>query len=181
MHLPIVRRPHAPQDSVLSSLRLLHKLAHLRMLIHSDSLEDADTDADGPARALGPSLFDFERTAAAVVRRLPSLQTLFLTTCGHFARRVKVGDGTATISVEEPTGKRWSLYRAWRVAEPAVTVDRVQDGKPILEELQDAVAEAIIEREELVLPDACKVGVVGAGFPCEPMLRMTQVWCSKVD
>ena len=158
--------PHAPQGELLSSLRPLHKLTHLRIVFHSESPEDTDkdTDADGGtsappapvedlARALHPSSFNFEGIATTVVQALPSLQALFLTTCGYFARCVQVGDGAATSRM--PTSKRWNVSRAWRVAEPSAAVD----GEPILEELQDEAAEAIIEREELVVPDECKVGV----------------------
>ncbi|KAM5544155.1 hypothetical protein V8D89_002204 [Ganoderma adspersum] len=143
-------------DKVLSSLEPLHKLTHLRIIIHSESPEHADSDAFEPftpaeyfQRAIHPSIFDYQGTARALARPLPSLQFLSLTTCGRFFLYEEDRDPITQVL---PQPKRWAASRAWSV--PKRNADAgLQNGEPSLVELQDEEAEDIIEREELVLPD----------------------------
>ena len=149
-----------PQDGTRALLRPLHRLTHLHVAFRSESYEDAESHARAPseelARALHPSMFDFQGTAAAlaVARRLPSLRVLVLTTCGYFARDETVAD----VTQKAATGKVWSVSRAWRVS---VADGGDGDGGTTLVELQDEEAEGIVSREELGLPDAFKVCVCG--------------------
>ncbi|KAI1782078.1 hypothetical protein LXA43DRAFT_1104814 [Ganoderma leucocontextum] len=117
-------------EKTLSSLQPLHKLTHLRIIIHSKGHDVTDSDVSSPpthadelARTLHGSTFDFKRTAAPLVRqRLPSLRYLFLTTCGYLVHHNQAGEVTTKTLVE----------------------------------LHDEVAEATIQKEELVLSEAYK-------------------------
>ncbi|KAM5544339.1 hypothetical protein V8D89_001999 [Ganoderma adspersum] len=141
-------------DRTLALLRPLHKLTHLHVAFHSKSYEDAGSHAPAQralleelARTLHPSMFDFPGTAAALVRPLPVLQVLVLTTYGYFARDETVADMTQKAAPR----KVWSVSQAWRVADGS--------GGKALVELRDEEAERTVSREELGLPDAFKVGV----------------------
>ncbi|KAM5544154.1 hypothetical protein V8D89_002203 [Ganoderma adspersum] len=145
-------------DNVLSSLESLHRLTHLRLVIHSESTENADTEvsesvlltpSEGLERAVHPSMFDFQGTADLLAQRLPSLQFLLLTSCGDFVSR-----GNDRYAATAVVTKRWAVSRAWSVAEP--DADEMQDEEPMLVELGKDEAEAITRREELILPRGCK-------------------------
>ncbi|PIL25388.1 hypothetical protein GSI_13278 [Ganoderma sinense ZZ0214-1] len=147
-------------DEIQSSLRPLRELTHLRIVFQSKSPADRepDTDASVPpslgerlARTLHPSTFDFQVIAVSLVRQLPSLRSLFLTTCGYFTRREHVG------AVPVATNELWCVSRAWNVAPSNTGADGRQGGERMLVELRDEDAEAIIQREELILPDSYKL------------------------
>ncbi|KAM5544156.1 hypothetical protein V8D89_002205 [Ganoderma adspersum] len=161
-------------DAMLASLQPLHKLAYLRIVIQSESPAAQDTDtgpgASAPAppsfafaeqlsRALHLSTLDFQGAAASLARRLPSLQSPFLTTCGHFTLHQEFGDATSMVA----TSTRWCISRDWRVAAPtgrqSLSADGGWDEKctRMLVEMHDEEAEAVIQREELIIPDAYKV------------------------
>ena len=105
-------------------------------------------------------------------------RTRLLSTCVNIAVRVREVSADACWNKKSVAGQSLNVRtcvssfkssRAWRIAEPSITVDevQVQEGdQPALVELPDVVAEAIIEREELVLLDACKVGVHHRLFLC---------------
>ena len=150
-----VTREYSPQDTILASLQPLHKLAHLRIVIQSnwpaEEDIDRDTESDPGVSVLHPPALDFQGTATSLLRQLPLLQSLFLTTSGYFTR------------CEEVTNERWCISGAWRVAAhtdlSAGCGGRDEEGTRGLVELRHEEAEAAIQREELVIPDAYKVSV----------------------
>ncbi|KAI1789262.1 hypothetical protein LXA43DRAFT_1083961 [Ganoderma leucocontextum] len=147
-------------DNILSSLQPLHNLTHLRLVVHSKIY----STVKGPSQwhpahsgefvsAVRGSAFDFKGAAASLVRTLPSVRYVFLTTGGNLAKR----DGSRRgpfVSYE-----RWDVARAWRVAagsKPEHDGTTVQDGLKAtrtLVELDDGVAETIVRNEELVLSE----------------------------
>ena len=135
-----------------SSLQPLHRLAHLRVVfcssVHNGGFSPAsDVRGEEHLRALrGPAFERAEETAASLVRLLPSLRYFFLTATGHVVPR----SGSRVLV-------RWHTARAWRVGEPVV--DGTKEGRPVLVELHDEVAETIIRKEELVLSKADEVRV----------------------
>ena len=150
-----VTREYSPQDTILASLEPLHKLAHLRIVIQSnwpaEEDIDRDTESDPGVSVLHPPALDVQGIAMSLLRQLPSLQSLFLTTCGYFTR------------CEEVTNERWCISGAWRVAAPtglsASCGERDEEGTRGLVELRHEEAEAVIQREDLIIPDAYKVSV----------------------
>ncbi|PIL30193.1 hypothetical protein GSI_07771 [Ganoderma sinense ZZ0214-1] len=142
--------------ALLSALRPLRNLTHLRVLICCELHRPGDPIWGKAAYSekfvdavRGPA-FDFAGTAAALVRAVPSLQYVFLTTCGRFIERVEGGEGARTWRSYD----RWDVSRAWRVA--------VRDAKRPrrLVRLHSDVADTIIRNEELVLSETDKVGVL---------------------
>ncbi|PIL30084.1 hypothetical protein GSI_07661 [Ganoderma sinense ZZ0214-1] len=166
-------------NTLISALRPLHNLTHLRLVVHcklvkrpagsatslpySHSESFVDT-VRGPA-------FDFAGTADALVRTLPSLQYVFLTTCGSLVDRGENKSNSGRPSLREH--ERWNVGRAWRVANadlgqpqgtrkstttlPRTDGIRDEDEDPPrgrLVELHSDVSDTIIRNEELVLSDA---------------------------
>ena len=156
-------REYSLQDAILASLRPLYRLAHLRIVIQSNrpaaEYIDRDTETDPGVSVLHPPALDLQGTATSLLRQLPSLQSLFLTTCGYFTR------------CEEVTNERWRISGAWRVAAPtslsAGYGERDEEGTRGLVELRHEEAEAVIEREELIIPDAYKVSVSVVVYPSQ--------------
>ncbi|KAI1789261.1 hypothetical protein LXA43DRAFT_1096549 [Ganoderma leucocontextum] len=144
-------------NRILSALRPLHKLAHLRIVVHSNVHHDPSFPVAYSGefvRALRGSVFDFEKTAVLLVRPLPSLRYVFLTTSGYLADR---RDTSSAPRRFWKAFERWYTPRAWRVA--ARGTGSIQEGEPVLIELHEDVAETIIRNEELVLSEADKASL----------------------
>ncbi len=85
----------------MSSLKPLYKLTHLRVFIrvrfYHTSKDRSDDDTESPMThcvkdyvcAFRGSAFDFEATAASLVRLLPSLRYIFLATEGSLATKIE--------------------------------------------------------------------------------------------
>ncbi|KAI1782996.1 hypothetical protein LXA43DRAFT_1087216 [Ganoderma leucocontextum] len=139
-------------DATVTSLQPLHKLTHLRVVIQANvghynpdrSLADDHEPTVARAKeyvcSFRGSAFDFEATAASLVRPLASLQCIFLETHGCLANRDVSTEGFWKAY------ERWHVARAWRVGAPGPS-------EPTLVELHDEVAETIIRKEELVLSE----------------------------
>ncbi|KAM5543669.1 hypothetical protein V8D89_002920 [Ganoderma adspersum] len=70
-------------DKMISALRCLHKLTHLRVVLQSDVSDrsyQVMLDSDAFLGTVRPSAFDFAGTSTSLARSLPSLQYVFLTT-----------------------------------------------------------------------------------------------------
>ena len=154
----------------MSSVRPLHNLTHLRVVIHfrirDSRLDWSDDDVGSPvARAkahlrasCGPT-FNFEGTAATLAAPLPCLRYIFVATNG----RLLNWDKEAKLWKEY---ERWHLPHSWRVAGPKTS-------EPGLVELHNEVAETIIRKEELVLSEADTVSIDSVCHgPCERWLTM---------
>ncbi|KAM5543491.1 hypothetical protein V8D89_002742 [Ganoderma adspersum] len=135
-------------DRMRSSLEPLQKLTHLRVIFHcniyyqsSQPIKKSDF-----THALGNSKTDLEGVAASLVRLLPALQYVFLTTSAAFGNIHKVME-------------RWQVDRAWRVAEPPsdATGEMHDDRQRLLVDLADTVAATVIVEEELVLSTADEI------------------------
>ncbi|KAI1794294.1 hypothetical protein LXA43DRAFT_1116179 [Ganoderma leucocontextum] len=120
---------------MISSLLPLDKLTHLRVVIHCN-VYDHPPKPNAHSKfmhALSRHSLDFEEPAASLVRLLPFLQYVFLTTSAW------IGD------YSHNTERRHVDY-AWRVAEPDTY--QMQNRKPMLVDLAD---EVVIRKGELVL------------------------------
>ena len=129
------------------SLEPLQNLTHLRVVAHCSLCDD-------PSRTVAPyKLRDalrhskvLEGTAASVVRLLPSLQYVFITTSVWFGRFDRK--------------RRWHAARAWRVIPASDDASsQAQNGQSVLVNLTGDAAERIIRKEELVLSEADEVGL----------------------
>ncbi|KAI1791443.1 hypothetical protein LXA43DRAFT_1082710, partial [Ganoderma leucocontextum] len=140
------------RNTLASSLQPLRELTHPFVTSHSNAYLDSD-----PSTSCSRS--ELERTAAALVRPLPSLRCLFLVSRGNLARR-EGGSPASHWEIHE----RWHALRAYRVrgrvAEPpagSTNIDGTAAGLPgageerVLVELHsdDDVAETILEKEGL--------------------------------
>ena len=154
------------QGEIVSALQPLHKLTHLRIVVHATVWHDGPWTAahsEGFIHPIRGSAFDFEGTAAALVRPLPSLQFVALTTNGRL--------GHWRPEHRWKAYEQWNATRAFRVARPSAsrpgpdaTEIPVQDGEPVLVGLHDEVAETIMRTEELELSEADKVGLVCSAY-----------------
>ncbi|KAI1786466.1 hypothetical protein LXA43DRAFT_1099167 [Ganoderma leucocontextum] len=149
--------PQVQWDDVLSNLisglQPLHKLTHLRIIIganiyvHKDAPSPFRPREGRYAHPFRPSMSDFEETATALARILPSLQNLFLTTSGFLSSwAARSTDG----------GRDWQPYESyinhgWRIA--ALGTDGLPDGERSVVELHEEVTNTIIRKEELVLSE----------------------------
>ena len=104
--------------------------------------------------------------AASIIRLLPSLQYVFLTTSACF--------GNFDIR------RQWRVARAWRVIPASDAVGEAQDGQPVLVNLTGEAAKTIIRKEELVLSEAdgvslsvCNIGEVSLNSPLRNAGRAT--------
>ncbi|PIL30068.1 hypothetical protein GSI_07789 [Ganoderma sinense ZZ0214-1] len=144
-------------DSIVSAIRPLHKLTHMRLVIGSSIY--VHKDAPWPfapwgeyAHSFRGSRFDWDGTAAALSSALPSLQNVFLTTGGYLSN----WEDATMEDVDEGGGRwkpyeRWYITRGWRVAKSDFGTGEVVEGGSGLVELHTDVAETIIGNEELVL------------------------------
>ncbi|KAM5543686.1 hypothetical protein V8D89_002937 [Ganoderma adspersum] len=144
-------------DIMLTVLRPLHNLTHLRIVVSCKAYTrpgvPAESSSSFVASVRGPA-FDFAGTAASLVRARPSLQYLFLTTAGSLTDRDR---DVAAARPWRATHERWDVSRAWRVAGRASggADTGTQDGtvNAGLVELHGDVAETIVRNEELVLSE----------------------------
>ncbi|PIL28830.1 hypothetical protein GSI_08875 [Ganoderma sinense ZZ0214-1] len=148
------------RDTLLPAIEHLHALTHFRLAFHCFARE-----AEEPGRPISEeplvedlrplSGFDFNSVASTIADALPSLQYCFLT---NSARVVETKLVYANNLVE-----RWCESRAWRIMPHAPFGDSgIDDPEAVapadaratqreLLELQDDVAETIIEMEDLDL------------------------------
>ena len=158
------------QDKMVTTLRPLHRLTHLRIVLHANVYVYYDTlspfvPPEEYALALRGSTFDFEGTAASLVPLFPSLQYLFLTTCGVLNTWEDDSD---------PCAGRWKAYeqwhvpRAWRIqgATPSA-LDQLEDGEGVLAALDDEVSASVIRQEDLVLSESDEVSAGPLSHPCQ--------------
>ncbi|PIL30074.1 hypothetical protein GSI_07783 [Ganoderma sinense ZZ0214-1] len=143
-------------DGLISAIRPLRNLTHLRVVLGVTGYVDEDTlgPLDEYAYSFRASTFDFEGTAAALARALPSLQNVFIATTGRFSiwewQRPDLKIGGSFKPYE-----RWYASRGWRVAMHGPGEGGVPEGergKGIVE-LHEDVAETIVRKEELVLSE----------------------------
>ncbi|PIL23245.1 hypothetical protein GSI_14555 [Ganoderma sinense ZZ0214-1] len=139
-------------DKLVSTLRPLHKLTHLRIVFHAAVFvySDAASPFAPPeeyALTLRGSTFDFDGTAASLVRPFPSLEYIFLTTCGVLSTW---DDSNRHVRPMKPY-ERWHVPRAWRVAKPDTLGRTLQNEERVLVALHDEVAETVIRQEDLTL------------------------------
>ncbi|KAI1784014.1 hypothetical protein LXA43DRAFT_1101865 [Ganoderma leucocontextum] len=126
---------------MLTALRPLHKLTHLRVVAHA-SVHDYAYTVREPA-------FDFGNIAASLVRaQHPSLRYIFLTAGAYLATWYE--DPFCEVGTWM-TDERWYTTRGWRIAEAETNGSQ---GERTLVELHPDVAETIIRNEELILSEA---------------------------
>ncbi|KAI1787784.1 hypothetical protein LXA43DRAFT_1097964 [Ganoderma leucocontextum] len=152
-------------DKLHSAFQLLHKLTHLRIVVHSNAFDDSAPELPPAAHSqefvhalCGPA-FDHEGSAAALVRSLPALRYVFLTTSGYLPIDIATDD-------ESTGGGRGSECSKTRELE--LERERRQDGEPALVELHDDVAETIIRNEELILSDLDKAWMNNGVIETDP-------------
>lgn len=133
------------QDRLVSSIRPLHKLTHLRVVVGGDASTHSvywDDDSVKPIVACAQEYvsgfledeFDFGGTAAALVSGLPCREYLFVETYGY-------------LPCEERTYYLyWRAVRGWRVEQRGTT-----EHEPVFVGLHEDVAETIIRQEELAI------------------------------
>ncbi|KAM5544847.1 hypothetical protein V8D89_001745 [Ganoderma adspersum] len=162
-----------PQARLGSALTPLRNLAHLRVVVHSNAVENENAgDAVAFARTLrrcrptsepssdegaGAGAGAGEDAAAVLVRALPSLQYVFLTVSGYLPDPEDMraeGGFYPEEEVWEFRFERWRASQAWRVTK--LHPDANSNGKGSARELDvtrlhNDVAETIIQMEELVL------------------------------
>ncbi|KAM5531985.1 hypothetical protein V8D89_014319 [Ganoderma adspersum] len=135
---------------LVSTLRPLHRLTHLRIAIVSNVRYPsyaAMMRSDEFMRTAHGSSFDFDGTATSCISLLPTLRCLFIETRGTLT----ITDSDRGIHGSEKH-EDWHIPRGWRVTEPG-TNGAHDGGEPALVELTDAVMERMIRNEELVLSD----------------------------
>ena len=138
---------------MISGLRPLHNLTHLRLVVHSNIHDDPANPvvySEEFVRATRGSVFDFAGTAALLACALPSLQCVFLSTSGYLAVRADPPSPRFWNAYE-----RWHVARAWRIA-PLGGDGSAREGSEAnvdlsLVELHGDVAETIVRNEGLVL------------------------------
>ncbi|PIL28831.1 hypothetical protein GSI_08876 [Ganoderma sinense ZZ0214-1] len=148
------------RDTLLPGIEHLHALTHFRLAFHCIARQAEDPGrpiSEEPlVEDLRPSSgFDFTAVASAIADALPSLQFCFIT---NSARVVD----TKFVYAFDPV-ERWCESRAWRIVPHAPFGDGIDHPEAMtphtdtlgtrkaLVELEDGVAEAIIEMEDLDL------------------------------
>ena len=170
------------RDAILPVIEPLRGLTHFRLVFHCKAQEAENCvrpiKEEPIVGDLRPSSdggrFDFTAVASAIADVLPSLRYCFLTNSIY----VPKGSGSWAFTV----GEQWCVSRAWRVGRapalgsgsdgvdhpglgPAAAVDRRgTSGLRELEELHDAVAETMIERERLDLSEEEQASAFERGF-----------------
>ncbi|PIL28829.1 hypothetical protein GSI_08874 [Ganoderma sinense ZZ0214-1] len=159
------------RGTFLPALAPLRSLTHFRLVFHCEAREpevpawpiSEDPFVEDLRPTGGTSRFDFAAMAAALVDALPALRYCFLT---NSARLVEMKLSAGRTFVE-----RWRESRAWRVACTPTGLDGVDDLQAVaavdayetrreLVELDDDIAEAIIDRGDLVLSTEEKASAV---------------------
>ncbi|PIL31123.1 hypothetical protein GSI_05819 [Ganoderma sinense ZZ0214-1] len=101
--------------SSISHLRLTHLRIVFRFTVLYQSMRKASVHDADPADIRGAGgRIDLDRTAARFVDAMPSLQYVFLTTCGE-ARPI-LSRRSLPSSVPPKTPHKWGSSKAWRVA-----------------------------------------------------------------
>ena len=118
------------------------------------------------AHSLRGTRFDFEGTAATLVRALPSLQNVFLTTGGFLSNWAEESGGGRWKPYE-----RWYITHGWRVASSGT--ESVPDGERSLVELHGDVTDTIFRREELILSSLDEVSI--QYYTCQMRARTDSV------
>ncbi|PIL29924.1 hypothetical protein GSI_07834 [Ganoderma sinense ZZ0214-1] len=150
-------------DTLVSRLHPLHKLTHLRLVVHSNIHHDPSCPvaySDAFVRETRPSAFDFAAAAARLARPLPALRCVFVATSAYVAEPER--DPDTDVEARSPSYRFWKMLdrwyepRGWRVDQfdSGSGLAREGEGGPVLVELREDVAEAIMEDEELVLSEA---------------------------
>ena len=153
MRLFVCSQLKPQRDTLLPGLADLRALTHLRLVFHCDAWIDFKSELgplDGEAaeddafldavRPASFASFAFAFAARALADALPRLRYCFLATSGRVTEVVE-SDGPDTVA------ERWRASWAWRIAAGGGLV-----------ELQDDVAESVIEREGLALSTEEQVG-----------------------
>ena len=174
------------RDAILPVIEPLRALTHFRLVFHCKAQEAENCvrpiKEEPIVGDLRPSSdggrFDFTAVASAIADVLPSLRYCFLTNSVY----VPKGSGSWAFTV----GEQWCVSRAWRVGRaptgtPGSDSDSVDhpglglglaaavdscgtSGLRELEELHDAVAEKMIERERLDLSEEEQASAFERGF-----------------
>ena len=149
-----------------TSLQPLRELAHLRLVVHSNAFGHYAPPGFSPAAAhsrefvdalCGVGAVDPEAATATLVRELPSVRYIFLTTSAYLPTANNGSAAGSRSSKTRARSERRQVARAWRVAERTTSTNtstQLEDGGPaavLLVELHGDVAETIIGNEELVL------------------------------
>ncbi|KAM5545342.1 hypothetical protein V8D89_000955 [Ganoderma adspersum] len=132
-------------DRVVSSIQPLQRLTHLRVVIggdadrrsvhwHRDDVKPIVACAKAYVGSLRKAEFDFDGTAAALVRRLPALEYLFVETDGYLPCE------------ERMYFQCWHAVRGWRVEQCGTG-----EHEPMLVWLHEDIAGTIIGQEELAI------------------------------
>lgn len=163
------------RDTLFPTIEPLHALTHFRLVFHCDARE-----AEEPARPIATEplvkdlrptsrlgRFDFTSVASTIADALPGLEYCFLTNSAWVVETKLV----YAYSIVE----RWCESRAWKISHVANSnepvVDRPEPGAtPVIHtaggnlrdlvELPESVAEAIMEKEGLVLSMEERASVV---------------------
>ncbi|PIL30086.1 hypothetical protein GSI_07772 [Ganoderma sinense ZZ0214-1] len=148
-------------DTLIPRLRPLHKLTHLRLVVHTNIHHDPSCPiaySDAFVRETRPSAFDFAGAAARLAGTLPALRCVFVATSAYLAVPDPDVEARSYYSYWKMV-ERWYEPRGWRVDRldsghaREGEGDREGEGGPVLIELRKDVAEAIMEDEELVLSE----------------------------
>ncbi|TBU27944.1 hypothetical protein BD311DRAFT_778562 [Dichomitus squalens] len=138
---------------LFSSLGRLRALTHLRLVIHTDVCHDppeSEPYSEAFVNDLRGPTFGFQETAQVLANALPSLRYVFLTTSGY------LGKHDESTRYFWKAYERWLVSRAWRIADKGG--EQRREGL-ILVELAEAVAETLIDQEELVLSPADEISL----------------------
>ncbi|KAM5531992.1 hypothetical protein V8D89_014326 [Ganoderma adspersum] len=145
---------HDVFNRTLSALQPLHSLTHLRLVISTDIchvLHFLPAHSEPFVSAVRGSMFDFAGTVAALLYSHPFLQYLFIQTDGHLSNY-----GEWNTAAKRSVYEEWHEAKGWCVVrEEAGTDDpEMQEQRPMLIELADAVVETIVWREQLFASEA---------------------------
>ncbi|KAI1781967.1 hypothetical protein LXA43DRAFT_1154019 [Ganoderma leucocontextum] len=127
----------ATLDSLLSGLKSLRRLTHVRILMSAQILYTLNPRFESVSIYDGLREFKFDRVLAVLPNVIPSLSYIFITSRGN------VHDIQTIVFKQK---RPWDISRAWRVRRLCVNS---AGGKHHLEELSAAEAEAVIHAEEL--------------------------------
>ncbi|PIL33359.1 hypothetical protein GSI_04810 [Ganoderma sinense ZZ0214-1] len=138
----------APPDTLVSRLQPLHKLTHLRLVVHSNIHHDPSSGRRAYPRS------------TSWAPPLPTLRYVFVATSAYLA--VRDPDVEAWSYRFWKMIDRWREPRGWRIdrfdsgsnSRPARERERERERGPVPVELREDVAEAIMEDEDLVLSEA---------------------------
>ncbi|KAM5531949.1 hypothetical protein V8D89_014383 [Ganoderma adspersum] len=126
-------------DSLVSGLRSLHRLTHIRIDI-SAHLSYVERPCFLVVVYDGLSSFKFDRVLDVLPRSIPSLSCIAVTSRGSVTQAPTRANGF------QGGNEEWNVSRAWRVQRNTAADSRARHG---LEQLSAAEAEAVNDTEEL--------------------------------